>query len=329
MNGTFADAPKVSVVVPVYNVEKYLDKCVQSLVDQELKDIEIILVDDGSPDACPAMCDAWAQRDSRIRVVHKENSGLSGARNAGVAVARAPYVGFVDSDDYVAPGMYRVLYENIMETGSDLSICGMNSCYANKTIVHDEGELRVVSSEEALRFTLLGSACAVLRLYPVDLARSVPFPEGKTSEDAFTGAEFFSRSEKVVIDPSPLYYWFHRVGSISSTSKHAVSLDVIDAYSHTLEVVRDRFPSILDVAEFRLYWAYFTVLDKMLAASVDFSDNRLMGVVEYLRAHKSSILENPYVGRARKIGMRVLSESVALYKILSRAQAEKLRYFAD
>ena len=202
--------PLVSVVVPVYKVEKYLDKCVSSLVCQELKDIEIILVDDGSPDTCPAMCDAWAQRDCRIRVVHKENGGLSDARNAGVAVARAPYVGFVDSDDYVAPSMYQVLYENMIETGADLSICGMNSCYANKTIVHDKGDLRVVTAEEALKFTLLGSACAVLRLYPIDLARGVPFPKGKTSEDAFTGVEFLSHVKKVVIDPSPLYCWVLR-----------------------------------------------------------------------------------------------------------------------
>ena len=105
--------PLVSVIVPVYKVEAYLDKCVESLVAQDLREIEIILVDDGSPDNCPALCDAWAQRDERIRVLHKENGGLSSARNAGVAIARAPYVGFVDSDDYVAPNMYSRLLASI------------------------------------------------------------------------------------------------------------------------------------------------------------------------------------------------------------------------
>lgn len=102
---------QVSIVVPVYNVEKYLNRCVESLVNQTLKDIEIILVDDGSPDNCPAMCDEWASKDTRIKVVHKKNGGLSSARNAGLRIANGKYVGFVDSDDDVELNMYKRLYE--------------------------------------------------------------------------------------------------------------------------------------------------------------------------------------------------------------------------
>ena len=99
----------ISVIVPVYKVEKYLDKCVQSIVDQTYRNLEIILVDDGSPDNCPAMCDAWAEKDDRIRVIHKENGGLSDARNAGMAIATGEYIGFVDSDDWIFDDFVRCL----------------------------------------------------------------------------------------------------------------------------------------------------------------------------------------------------------------------------
>ena len=106
--------PKISVIVPVYKVEKYLDKCVESIVNQTYKNLEIILVDDGSPDNCPAMCDEWAEKDERIRVIHKENGGLADARNAGMDIATGDYIGFVDSDDWIEPNMYEVLLKNAL-----------------------------------------------------------------------------------------------------------------------------------------------------------------------------------------------------------------------
>lgn len=114
----------VSIIVPVYKVEKYLDRCVESLVGQTLKNIEIILVDDGSPDGCPAMCDAWRRRDGRIKVIHKENGGLGFARNSGLEIACGRFVGFVDSDDYVAPDMFEKLFSAAMKENADIAMCG-------------------------------------------------------------------------------------------------------------------------------------------------------------------------------------------------------------
>ena len=125
--------PKISVIVPVYKVEAYLDKCVRSIMDQTYRNLEIILVDDGSPDDCPAMCDAWAEKDSRIRVIHKENGGLSDARNAGMAVATGEYIGFIDSDDYIAPDMYRLLLERMTADGSDIAACGVEMVFEDGT----------------------------------------------------------------------------------------------------------------------------------------------------------------------------------------------------
>ena len=143
-------APKVSVVVPVYNVEKHLDRCVASIVGQTLEDIEIILVDDGSEDSSGAMCDAWAQRDSRIRVIHKPNGGLSDARNTGAAAARAEFVGFVDSDDYIVPEMYERLYADVIEDASDIAIGGVLSVYADHEVAAGGGERFSLTGREAV-----------------------------------------------------------------------------------------------------------------------------------------------------------------------------------
>ena len=126
--------PKISIIVPVYNVEKYLEKCVRSILAQTFTDFELILVDDGSPDSSGAMCDQFAEQDQRVKVIHKENGGLSDARNAGIEIATGEYLGFVDSDDYIADDMYELLYTNIVKEDADLSICGIYDVYEGKEL---------------------------------------------------------------------------------------------------------------------------------------------------------------------------------------------------
>ena len=138
--------PLISVIVPVYNVEKYLDRCVESIVNQTYTNLEIILVDDGSPDNCPQMCDAWAEKDSRIKVIHKENGGVSSARNAGIDSATGEYIGFVDSDDTIDENMYEVLKNSIVKEHVQLSVCGYK--YNNKEYIPDK--VKIVDSESAL-----------------------------------------------------------------------------------------------------------------------------------------------------------------------------------
>lgn len=115
---------KVSIIIPIYNVEKYLDRCMQALINQTLQDIEIIMVDDGSPDNCPKLCDEYAQKDNRIKVIHKRNGGLSDARNAGLEIATGEYVAFIDSDDYTSIEAYETLYNKAKETNADIVYAG-------------------------------------------------------------------------------------------------------------------------------------------------------------------------------------------------------------
>ena len=125
----------ISVIVPIYNVEKYLQKCVDSIINQTYKNLEIILVDDGSPDNCPKMCDDYAEKDSRIKVVHKENGGLSDARNVGMEVATGEYVSFIDSDDYISLDFYETLLETIVDNDSDVVECGVVKFYENEKFI--------------------------------------------------------------------------------------------------------------------------------------------------------------------------------------------------
>ena len=138
--------PKISVIVPVYKTEGLLDRCVESIVGQTYKNLEIILVDDGSPDNCPAMCDEWAEKDSRIRVIHKENGGVSSARNAALDIATGDYIGFVDSDDWIEPEMYASLIRKISESGKNIALC---SYYAVE-ISRERNECRCVADKEVL-----------------------------------------------------------------------------------------------------------------------------------------------------------------------------------
>ncbi|MDY2590818.1 MAG: glycosyltransferase, partial [Agathobacter sp.] len=128
----------ISVIVPVYKVEEYLDECVKSIISQSYSNLEIILVDDGSPDKCPELCDLWTTKDNRIKVVHKCNGGLSSARNAGLDIACGDYISFVDSDDYIAPDMIANLYNCIIENKTDISACKIYSITNNNILVYDK-----------------------------------------------------------------------------------------------------------------------------------------------------------------------------------------------
>lgn len=327
MSESTSEKPLVSVVVPVYNVEAYLDRCVESLVNQTLENIEIVLVDDGSTDGSPALCDAWAEKDARIRVVHKENGGLSDARNVGVDFARAEWVGFVDSDDHVSPEMYEVLYHNLQETHADMSICGIYDVYANRIEEPNRADYEVLTSEEAIKLCLHGkdiSVTAVNRLYPASVFDYVRFPKGKTTEDGFTAIDFLSHANKIVVDYRPQYYYEHRVGTLSTHPYDIRSCDVIDAYEHNLEIVKQKYPSALEVALFRCYWARFTVLDSMLIEGAQRDDARRHEIIDYLRSHYTDIMRNPYVGQGRKIAMKALMVSWHLYGALSKAQRKRI-----
>lgn len=239
----------ISVIVPVYKVEAYLDKCVQSIVDQTYRDLEIILVDDGSPDRCGQMCDAWAEKDCRIQVVHKENGGLSDARNAGMAVATGEYIGFIDSDDYISPDMYRLLLEHMTADGSDIAACGVEMVYEDGTpsrILTPEGT-HILESHQAMeaivRETLLLQP-VWYKLYKTDLIRDIPFAVGKCHEDVFWSWQVIARANRVSVFDAPCYCYLQRGGSIMNEKFSEKRLDAIEAKCQRYDYLRIHYPEL-------------------------------------------------------------------------------------
>ena len=182
--------PLISIIVPIYKVEQYLGRCVESIVNQTYKNLEIILVDDGSPDNCPAMCDNWACKDARIKVVHKQNGGLSDARNAGMDIAKGEYIAFVDSDDYVRSDMYELLYNNMQENESDISACGVEMVREDETpiamltplgsyVLNNEEAMIAIIEEDVLKQPVW------YKLYKLKCVQNNYFPVGKYHEDIF------------------------------------------------------------------------------------------------------------------------------------------------
>jgi len=238
----------ISVIVPVYKVEAYLDRCVQSIVDQTYTNLEIILVDDGSSCRCPQMCDEWAKRDRRIRVIHKENGGLSDARNAGMAVARGEYIAFVDSDDWISLRYIEWLYEAIRQSGVKMAACGIR-------FVCDEAQgddskdertaFQLFASEQALSSEGWKKIRAVAwnKLYHRSLLKDERYPVGKYHEDEFFTYRIVDKAGSAAYVENELYFYFQRPGSIMHTfsMKH---LDALEAYMQRLQLFKDKYPSL-------------------------------------------------------------------------------------
>lgn len=320
--------PLISVVVPVYKVEKYLDRCVESLVAQTYTNLEIILVDDGSPDSCPALCDAWAEKDPRIVVVHKPNGGLSDARNAGIAAAHGQYIGFVDSDDYVSTDMYEALYSQLVETGADISICGVADVYADHIDNPAKQVRTVMTNTEALSDIFRNKTLMVgvyPRLYPAWLVREVPHPVGKIHEDAFIVVDLFAKVKKVAVDTTPRYFYWHAEGTITSNPKSRAKNDNIEAWEYNRQRIEELYPQLLDDVMFRCYWAHFDVLDGMLLSNSP-EIERKRSIIAWLKQHKKGILSDPTMSIKRKIGLRMLCLSEGLYKKLVDAQNGTMKF---
>lgn len=252
-------APLVSVVIPVYGVERYLDECVSSVVSQTYRNIEVILVDDGSPDDCPAMCDEWARRDGRVRVLHRQNGGLSAARNSGLGVARGEYVLFVDSDDLISPVLAEKAVEHLQQDESE--ICLYKHVLFEKTPKSTWGykeagqfpESGAYDSEAALAFLFSQRIhnYAQMRVASRALYERIgfAFPEGRSMEDMATTAIAIGESERVSIVDEPLYYYRQRPGSIVASWSHKMSANTHLALADMLEYVRGSHPSMLAAAE--------------------------------------------------------------------------------
>lgn len=293
--------PLISVVVPVYKVEKYLDRCVASITAQTYKNLEIILVDDGSPDCCGQLCDRWAQEDPRVKVVHKQNGGLSSARNAGIAVATGAYVGFVDSDDYIHPQMYEKLYAALVETAADISIC--NYDYVDGETDKPDLKMREISPMKTEVLTRTQGYEKVSRivtgygfyvtawnkLYPRSIFDQLQFKEGFIHEDEFFVHHLFARCNRIATIADALYMYVQRGGSITKTKVTVRSLHGAYAYLDRYQFLRQEGERAM--AKRCLRAANFLLAELLHRMSGDADKQQIRKAVTLVAAHMIGSLD--------------------------------------
>ena len=248
--------PLISVIVPVYNVEKYLDACVESIVNQTYKELEIILVDDGSPDRCPEMCDAWAKKDSRIKVIHKENGGLSDARNCGMKVAAGDYIGFVDSDDLIHPQMFEKLFDAMSKTNADIAQCKSIKFYDLSDVKFQQIDNIINIStfdsygavNDLLRGFKIDTTCWN-KLYKSSIALKVDFEVGKINEDVLWTYRVIASCNIVTSIDEELYWYYQRADSIMNCKYTEKKFDALYALSERAQEIKNKFPDLYPLAE--------------------------------------------------------------------------------
>lgn len=299
---------KLSIIVPIYNVEPYLRRCIDSILAQTFTDFELILVDDGSPDNCPAICDEYAEKDPRIVVIHKQNGGLSDARNAGLDIARGDYIGFVDSDDYIHPTMYETLYHTAIETKVDIVQCEYLRIYENESktpldLPRDRNIIIYESSELLNNFfpdfawRLMGYVWR--RIYKRDAFACIRFPIGRYFEDTAITLSLLETCTSIAIIDTPLYYYFIRQNSITQgilsckkicdhLNEHFIITDLlkkrsVEQYNYALDTL------------FRIYSLYiFTYYKEKTQRITCFKINKMM------RTRYIEFLKNKSICRMKK-----------------------------
>ena len=251
--------PKISVIVPVYNVEPYIHRCLDSILAQTFADFELILVDDGSPDHCDAICDEYAQKDRRIHVIHQENGGLSAARNAGMdwlfANSESEWITFVDSDDWVHNQYLELLYQSVMQYSTHISQCGYCKTEGVVNTKPIENKMLCVSPEE--QYSQWYAAFAWGKLYHKSCFTSLRYPVGLLFEDVAIWYKILFSLDKIAIIDEPLYYYFQRQDSIIGSSWTPAKLSQIDAWEEQLEFARGYGSKrVLQAVLGRFYWVF-------------------------------------------------------------------------
>ena len=249
--------PLISVIVPVYKVEAYLDKCISSIVQQTYTNLEIILVDDGSPDNSGEICDRWAVNDDRIRVIHQKNAGGGAARNAALDIVRGEFIAFVDSDDYIAPDMYKYLYGLLIQ-GADIAECGHVDAFDDNASF-DNADAKVVTYavQEAMTEHIQDRIFRQLiwnKLYRRELIADIRFPVGNRIDDEFWTYRVIANARRLARSSCNMYAYRQQPGSVMHRAFDMTRLQAVDAKCQRLELLRERFPALLPQARKNLWY---------------------------------------------------------------------------
>ena len=297
--------PLISVIVPIYKVEEYLDKCVDSIVNQTYTNLEIILVNDGSPDNCPKMCDEWAKKDNRIKVIHKENGGLSDARNAGIDIANGDYITFIDSDDYIELNYVEFLYNNLIQNNADISMGKQYVKYPNKTLNTGSGNIYVLNPHDCLEKMLYGEdfdVSAWAKLYKRELFKDIRYPKGRIFEDAATTYKLIDKSNMVVLNSQPIYNYIMRGNSIINAEFKENKFELITSTFEMTDYINNKYPDLNKACARRNMYAYLSTLTQ-LAKSKNKNKEYLNRLMTYIKKNRKSILKDKRIPKRDRFSL--------------------------
>lgn len=315
----------ISVIVPVYNVEQYLPKCVDSLLAQTYRNLEIILVDDGTRDASDAICDAYAEKDPRVKVIHKENGGLSSARNAGIDIAKGEYLGFVDSDDWIEPETYETLL-SVAQKYDVKMVCGgrynVNDATGERTVGLCPEKEEVIPAEELLRRIFLWDnvdSAAWDKLYHRSLFREIRYPLGKIVEDVPTTYRIALDAGKIAMCDKPFYNYLYRANSITTSRISEKTFHFAEHTKKMYPFICENYPQLRNQARyFRVRSLIHSIerVEQAEAADRERFSQKNQEEQKELRKHTLFLLTTPYFGNREKI--RTLLLAFGLYGCLRK-----------
>ena len=308
----------ISVIVPIYKVEKYLKRCLDSLIRQTYSNLEIILVDDGSPDTCPLICDEYKAKHNNIKVIHKKNGGLSDARNVGIEASTGSYITFVDSDDYVEDDYIVCLYNSIKKYNADISICSYQAVYENGRIIKQSENLCCsLTPKETLSNMLYQNnfnVSAWAKLYKRELFNKIKFPKGKIFEDAYTTYKLVLDSRIIAVDLQIKYNYMIRSNSILTSEFNEDKLMLIDAYKEMGNTILKTYPDLFPAVMRARIYANISTLRQMI-----FSNKRLIkkekNIQKFIRENYKYIMFNDLSAIRDKIATVLICININTFKL--------------
>ena len=315
--------PIIRIIVPIYNVGKYLPKCIESILNQTFKNFELILVNDGSTDNSGVVCDDYAKKDTRIKIIHKSNGGVSSARNAGLYVAKGEYIGFVDPDDYIDKNMYEKLYRLCIDNNSDIAICRFNR-EINGKIQNKESteEIIELNNMEAMNELFKGnlyrfSLCN--KLFSKKCFNDVLFPEERIHEDLSTTYKLFANSKKAVYINYCGYIYVRRENSILTSTYNEKRLQAFIAWDEIIEFIDKNYYEIIEqvIATFT-YWCVDNILYILNQVNNSKKKNNYLNIIQkYTTKYYIYIKRNNILSRSYKLRIRIFNINYKLF-ILGR-----------
>ncbi|MEE0887750.1 MAG: glycosyltransferase [Candidatus Saccharimonadaceae bacterium] len=309
-------APFVSIIIPVYNTAKFLPRCLDSVIRQTYRNLEIIIVDDGSTDNSYDIAKQYTQKDPRIKLIHQKNQGLSGARNTGITKSTGTYLTFIDSDDEIKPTFTEKLLTALQKNNAGISICSFKEVYPNGKNTHFSNNYpaKIYDAKSALQAMLQENGfmlSATMKLFPKAYFKNIRFPVGRLHEDVGTTYKLIMQADKTSFIPDELYIYHHHNNSIVSAKNFDPhKLDIITLTDQMCNDIDHKYPDLKNVTNERRMRARFSILRQIPP-----HHSEVKNIINYLKIHRSYIIKNPTATKADKIALKLALISPRLFQI--------------